>query len=449
MKKILLTLGVILSIFCISSCVPDKKQSDAINEIVNPDNKDETADGKKDETISDTTEDTTIKHVSAPDPIFTKNDSTITDTGTKTFTAESAIETVKAMKTGWNLGNTLDATYGAGLNSETGWGQPKTTKAMIDGLKASGMKTIRIPVSWSNHIIDSNYTIAPEWMARVKQIVDWAIEDDLYVILNIHHDNGGSPAQLQRGKGFYPNKLNYDESLRFIVNVWSQISLAFNNGYDEHLLFEVLNEPRLCGTNYEWWYDANSTECQESAEVLNDYNQVALDTIRNSGGNNKKRFVLIPGLRADLGCATLDAFKMPQDLETGRLILSVHMYSPYDFAMNKTGTKEFTPSLGSQLAQSFKILNNRFISKGYGVIIGEYGATNKNNLEERVKWFQFFIKYSRKYGITSCLWDNGVWDVSNTTDYGEKFGFYNRTAQTWYFPEILDAIMTEANASIQ
>ena len=369
----------------------------------------------------------------------------IKDSGSKEFKSNSAIDTVKDMKTGWNLGNTLEATGSRSLESETSWAQPKTRKVMFDKLAEAGFKTVRIPVSWSNHIIDNNYTIDPAWMSRVKEVVDWAIEDGLYVILNIHHDDWKDSSQMPRGKGFYPNKVNFEESSRFLVNVWSQICLAFNNGYDEHLIFEVMNEPRLKGTKYEWWFDGSSPECVESAVVLNDLNQIALDTIRNSGGNNKKRFVSIPGLRADPGCAMNSTFKMPKDYEPGRLILSVHMYTPYNFAGESPGVKEFTKKMGSELALTFKNLNEKFIKQGYPVIIGEYGATNKNNLNDRVEWFKFFIKYSRKYGMTSCLWDNGQWDVSNTTNYAEHFGYYNRRNQTWFFPEILEAIMSEAD----
>ena len=107
----------------------------------------------------------------------------VVDTGSVTFNGVSAMQTVKDMKTGWNLGNTLDAIGASGMGSETSWGMPRTTKAMIDTLAASGIKTIRIPTSWSLHLIDQNYTIDPTWMARVKDIVDWAIENDMYVIL--------------------------------------------------------------------------------------------------------------------------------------------------------------------------------------------------------------------------------------------------------------------------
>ncbi|MCR5188745.1 MAG: glycoside hydrolase family 5 protein [Treponema sp.] len=379
----------------------------------------------------------------AAKPVFNSKNA-VKDTGKKSFNSNSALETVNNMKTGWNLGNTFDATNGKDLYSETSWGQPKTTKKMIDTLAASGIKTIRIPVSWHNHLIDKNYTIDPEWMKRVKEVVDWAIAADMYVIINSHHDCWSRPSKMPYGKGYYPNTVNYEESERFLTNVWSQICLAFNKGYDEHLVFETMNEPRLCGTSHEWWFDKNAKECQDAAATLNKLNQVTLDTIRASKGNNTKRFVMIPGLQASPDSAFAAEFKMPDDGKNGtsRLILSAHMYSPYKFAMESPGVREFTPQLQNELTYAFKRLNDNFVKKGYAVVIGEYGATNKDNLEERVKWFHAFLKYTRQYGITSCLWDNGTWEVSGT-DYNEHFGYFDRRAGKWFFPEILKAIQAE------
>ena len=369
-------------------------------------------------------------------------DIAVKDSGQKTFNEITAINLVREMKTGWNLGNTLDATGGKkDLESEISWGMPKTTKAMIDGLAASGIKTIRIPVSWSRHIIDRQYTIDPKWMARVKQIVDWAIENDMYVILNIHHDNYSKNDKMPAFSGFYPTDKNYDESLRFVSNVWAQIALAFNNGYDEHLVFESLNEPRLCGTGEEWWYDQSSALSREAMTNVNKLNQAILDTIRQSGGNNKKRIVACPSLQASPESAMAYTFKMPQDYDMSkkRLIVSVHMYSPYNFAMEAPGISKFTPDVEKEFKNTFKRLNDTFIINGYAVYIGEYGATNKNNLDERVKWFSSYIKNSQKYGIACILWDNGVWKVEGN-DFSEHYGFYNREKQTWYFPEIINAI---------
>ena len=364
----------------------------------------------------------------------------VVDTGSVTFNGVSAMQTVKDMKTGWNLGNTMDAIGASGMGSETSWGMPRTTKAMIDTLAASGIKTIRIPTSWSLHLIDQNYTIDPTWMARVKDIVDWAIENDMYVILNSHHDCWEKPSAIPYGKGYYPNPENLEESLRFLTNVWAQICLAFNNGYDEHLIFETMNEPRLRGTDTEWWNDRNSKEYEDAADCLNKENQAVVDIIRKSGGNNQKRYIMVPGLRAAIDSALAQEFKLPVDDEPGKLILSVHMYDPFDFAMNAKGPVKFEDRFKKTLVMSFKSLNTFYVSKDIPVVIGEYGATNKNNLEDRVEWFKFFIKNSRKYGMTACLWDNGVFDGSNKD--GEKFGFFNRRTLKWQFPEILEAINT-------
>ncbi|MBB5219134.1 glycoside hydrolase family 5 protein [Treponema rectale] len=358
----------------------------------------------------------------------------------KQFSQITAAELVKEMKTGWNLGNTLDANGCTGLASQESWGQPLTDKKMIDGIAEAGFKTIRIPVSWSNHITGKNHKIDKAWMNRVKQIVDWAIEDELYVIINIHHDNYTSPSGIGYGDGFYPNMVSWNESMLFIKDVWTQISKTFNNEYDEHLIFELLNEPRLREHEHEWWMSDSCNDCKYGAQTLNRLNQVALDAIRKSGGNNSLRFVMVSGLAA-APHSVLDSniFKMPQDTESGRLLLSVHMYTPYAFAMQTPGETVLTESHKKEVNATFEQLNEKFISNGIPVVIGEYGATNKNNTQERIKWFTNFISESKKYGMCCCLWDNGDWNAANT--YEEKFGFYNRKEQSWYFEEIIDAIM--------
>lgn len=385
-----------------------------------------------------------LKEKFSAEKLFDEN-LAVKDTKTKNFSNKSVFEVTKEMTVGWNLGNTFDATASEKLDSETSWGQPYTTKEMIDGLVKSGIKTIRIPVSWHNHIINkSTYTIDPEWMARVKTVVDWAIDDGLYVIINAHHDNADNSYKMRQAAGYYPNDINLVESQRYLYNVWSQISLAFNNGYDEHLIFETMNEPRPAGTPCEWWFNSDS-RCLESAKCLNIMNQTALDAIRNSGGNNKKRFVMCPPLQASENSASSPFFKMPEDDEPGKLILSVHAYTPYSFAMEAPGETVFTENHKTELNALFRNLQKNFIDKGYPVIIGEYGATNKDNIEERVKWFDYFLTSAHSLGITCVLWDNGVWalknDASGKPDYSEGYGYYNRTEQKWYFPEIIETLV--------
>ena len=371
------------------------------------------------------------------------------DDGSKPFGAITGFELTKAMKAGWNLGNTFDAIGSTGMASEESWGQPLTEKAMIDGLAASGIKTIRIPVSWNNHITDKRtYTIHADWMRRVKTVVDWAIADGMYVIINSHHDNYEKPGAMLRAHGYYPNETNLVESQRFLYNIWGQIATAFNNGYDEHLIFETMNEPRPAGTPCEWWFNGD-TRCIEAAQCLNKLNQTALDAIRSTGGNNAKRFVMCPALQASENSASAYAFNMPQDIEQGRLILSIHAYTPYSFAMESPGARSFTDEHKAELNTMFSKLQKKFINNGYPVVIGEYGATNKDNLAERLKWFDYYVSTANSFGIPCILWDNGVWQVrqdkNGNPDYSEGYGYYNRLTQKWYFPEIIQTIVEASN----
>ena len=436
-KTLWLVIPAILTIVVFSSC---KKQK-TVNHNSNP----MTEAFLKSQAAASKNAQSTESEKSAVERISYNREKAIIDTGSKTFTERKAVEVVRDMATGWNLGNTFDATGGGkGLESETSWGQPKTTREMIDGLAKSGIKTLRVPVSWSHHILDTKYTIDPAWMGRVKEVIDWAIEDGMYVVLNIHHDNFDRDAKMPPLSGFYPSDENYENSADFVCNIWAQIALAFNNGYDEHLVFEVLNEPRLCGTNEEWWYNAASAKSKSAMKNLNKLTQNILDIIRASGGNNKKRLVAVPSLQASPDSALASTFKMPQDFDGSkdRLIVSVHMYTPYNFAMEAPGISAYSESVKREFTSMFQKLNNQFILNGYAVYIGEYGATNKNNLQDRIAWFHDFIKESRVFGIPCFLWDNGVWEIKDN-NYSEHYGYYNRYNQSWYFPEILDAINDE------
>lgn len=375
---------------------------------------------------------------------------------------KTAADTVYNMGFGWNLGNTLDATYDApshhavdgyygekfensGLATETCWGMPKTTKDMIHQLAVSGIRTIRIPISWHGHITDSNYKIDPAWMARVKEIVDWSIDEGLYVIINIHHDNVGAGKVTKKANGYTTTYNDKDLSKKYLTRVWEQICKTFNNDYDEHLIFETMNEPRIVGHSDEWWcprnWSASCPTCCETFDVINEYNQAILDTIRKSGGNNAtKRVVMIPAYVANPYAAIKGMnnglFKLPKDSVKNKLALSVHMYTPYNFAMNaRAGSSaKFTESLKNELQYHFNDLNSTFVSQGIPVVIGEMGATNKGNLEEREIWMDHFVKNARKHGMAIILWDNGS---PNNSDPQERFGFFNRKTLGWYFPSLI------------
>lgn len=347
------------------------------------------------------------------------------------FSQTTAQKIVPNMVFGWNLGNTLDAP------SETGWGQPKTTEAMIQGLVDAGINSIRIPVSWCHHV-DSKNNIKPSFMARVKEIVDWCIERDMYVIINSHHDNELKHAN----KGYYPSSEYKEKSEAFLSSIWKQISEEFKD-YGENLIFETLNEPRLVKTSCEWAYTPSCSACKDAMNCVNDFNQLIVDTIRASGGNNKTRAIAIPSIACSPDAALSKDFKVPVD---DNIIVAVHMYTPYNFAMQSPGTRVFSNSARSNLKSYFIRLNDKFISKGIPVYIGEMGATNKNNLEDREAWFSFFVSEAKKFNMCSFLWDNGSWEVYGT-DYNEKYGFYCRTEASWYFPTLIEKAVTSAGGS--
>lgn len=336
--------------------------------------------------------------------------------------ADNAVDFAKGMKLGWNLGNTLDAVGDGSLKDENAWGQPTTTQELIDFIKESGFTTIRIPVSWSKHI-DADYNIDSAWMDRVQEVVDYAYYDGLYVIINSHHDCDM----------YYPTEDKAEQGAKYLEKVWSQISERFKD-YDERLIFESMNEPRLMNTSKEWWFSSTDPEGVASIECIVKLNQVVVDTVRKSGGYNETRYIMVPSNAANADNALNNAFTVPTD-PANRIIVSVHAYSPYDFAMNAAGYKDWDGSRENELGFMDK-LADKFIDNGVGVVIGEFGATNKDNLEARVAWAESFTKKASELGISCILWDNGGIKVGS-----ENFGMVNRIAKGIYFPDLLEAYL--------
>ena len=316
---------------------------------------------------------------------------------------------------------------------------------MIDALVMKGFKAIRIPVTWHNHLIDRNYTIDPQWMRRVKTVVDWCIRRGLYVILNTHHDNcDGKEEPLKYGEGYYPLLKDAVESEKFIYNVWVQIATAFNRGYDHHLIFEGLNEPRMIGMTHEWWFDKNNDTCIESAKVLNEFHRIIHKAIRETGGNNAKRFILVTALSAGYDATVNSPFEFPDDKkynpDNNKLLLSVHMYAPYDFAMNPNMTmKEFTPEYRAELYEKFTTIYQKYVAKGYHVVVGEMGTVNKNNTQARIAWGKYYVEGCRKFQFSAFIWDNGYWDNTKTCD--DIFGHFQRTQLTWENGNFISALI--------
>lgn len=338
----------------------------------------------------------------------------------------TSIELASKIKVGWNLGNSLDAIGSSGLNTETAWGNPKTTQSMIDDIKAMGFNAVRIPVSWGQHC-DEKGRVDSEWMKRVKEVVDYAYNNDMYVILNSHHDNG-----YYRIGDCVNNEKRYKNSEQKMTVLWRQIAKEFKN-YDERLIFETLNEPRAEGSPKEW---VGGTP--EERTVVENLNAAIVSAIRATGGNNAYRHIMIPAYAATSNMSVLRTMKIPDD---DRIIISVHAYDPYNFAMNANGSDDFTDSDRRSLLNFFGNLNKYFVSSGRAVIIGECGCINKDNPEDRLEWVDYFIKGAKEYGIPCFWWDNNSRPGQKGS---ETFGIYNRSKGEWSNEEIAKALVAAA-----
>lgn len=343
-----------------------------------------------------------------------------------TVSSGNAMEFVKNIKIGWNLGNTLDC-YGSWIsgdtpNYETAWGNPVTTEDMIKTVKKAGFNAVRIPTSWGEHT-DQNNKVDEAWMKRVKEVVDYAIDNDMYVILNMHHENDWLKLT---------DKEKAAAQKRFKA-IWEQICKTFKN-YDEHLIFEAMNEPRTEGSAQEW---NGGTKAER--DIVNEYNQIFVDTVRASGGNNKTRYIMVTPYAASSSPSALKALKIPND---DRVIVSVHAYLPYNVALNAgSGDKELTDNYKREMDYFFKNLNDIFIKKGHAVIIGEFGTINKKNDAERIKIAKYYVSEAKKLGIPCFWWDNGGFGENGPN---ESFGLFDRRNLKWKFNEIVKALIASA-----
>ena len=359
--------------------------------------------------------------------------------GSTIIPENDALSFVKDMKVGWNLGNTFDANncdwLSDPLDYESAWCGVKTTKELILAIKDAGFNTIRVPVSWHDHI-DKDNNIDEAWLNRVQEVVDWIYDEDMYVILNIHHDDDP--------KYMYPSYECLDTSKDYLTDIWTQLATRFAD-YDTHLIFETMNEPRQKGTDIEWWIDdVNSDVAKEAFDCINQMNQTAVDAIRSvNSGYNTERYIMVPGYCASPEFELITAFRFPEDsLATAenRLILSVHAYTPYNFALNMSGTSSFDASSDSSTADidSFmRRLYMKYVVAGTPVVIGEFGALDKNgNTDARTQYAAYYMALAKAYGMTAVWWDNNALNTD-----GECFQIIDRETLTWSFPEIRDQLI--------
>ena len=343
--------------------------------------------------------------------------------------ALTAGEVVSQMKLGWSLGNTLDVQIAGTLKTlepetwETGWGNPITTPDLIKKVVDKGFNVIRIPVTWNDHlIVDENYKIVDSWMDRVQEVVDYAYDQGAYVILNAHHESW-----------YYPYYDNEEQATKMLEAVWSQIAERFQD-YDEHLLFEGMNEPRKVGTSMEW----NGGD-REGWEVVNRFNTVFVNTIRSTGGNNPYRILMIPGYGAS-AWEGIKHLEIPDG--DNKIIASVHAYEPYTFALDINGRGNWNEDTAA-IDMIMKSLDNLFISKGIPVIIGEFGAMYKpaeGNEKDRGAWAEYYTRSAAELGIPCVWWDNGAFAGD-----GELFGLIDRETYEWKYPLVVEGLLRGAN----
>lgn len=334
---------------------------------------------------------------------------------------------VRGMGAGINLGNTLDAHgKGTGYSNEiyeTYWGNPVTTRGMISAIKSAGFGTVRIPVTWYEHL-DANNVIDPLWLDRVSEVVDYVLAEDMYAILNLHHDDWVLPTE----------EVEAEVTGKF-CSVWQQLALHFA-AYDDHLLFEAINECRLVGTDVEW-----TAGNEEAREVVNHYNQAFVDTVRSCGGNNETRYLLIAPYCNSASPQALTDFLLPDDR---RLIVSIHEYIPYNFALRPDGVSEWSPQdekdtqeIDAVMASLHDFFTDRYIP----VIITEFGAANRDNLKARLLYTEYFVTKARANKVMCIWWDEGSRPCKNG-----RFEIFDRYQLTFKFPEIAELLTSLQSA---
>lgn len=339
----------------------------------------------------------------------------------------TASELVSEIRIGFSLGNTMESTIGKNNGEpyeyEAGWGNEITTKEAIQGIADSGFNILRVPVSWGEHLSsDGNYTIDSAWMDRVNEIVDYGLDSGMFVILNTHHE-----------EWLFPDEAHFDSNKDELTKIWTQIADRFS-GYNEKLIFEGLNEPRKRNTIYEW----NGGD-DEGQQVVNKLNSVFVETIRNSGGSNSKRCLMIPTYAASAMEKTFAAMTVPENDD--RIIVSVHAYIPYAFALSGDSSatdywSSSDPSCTSEIDNLMSNLKAYFLDKNIPVILGEMGCVNRNNTEARAEWAKYYVSKAHEYGIPCLWWDNGAYLGS-----GELFGIYSRSSNKWIFRDVMEGLM--------
>jgi endoglucanase len=338
----------------------------------------------------------------------------------------TSVELAAQMGTGWNLGNTLEA-----IGGETAWGNPMATHQLIDGVKAAGFNTIRIPVSWSRFSNAANFTIDTAWMARVEEVVNYALDNDMYVIMNEHWDGGWmQPTAAQ--KEYVNNRLGI---------MWTQIATHFRD-YDYHLIFAGSNEVMVDG-NY-------GTPTAEYYGAQNSFNQTFINAVRTTGGRNAYRYLAVQGFNTNIN-HTVAFFDTPEDVTENRLLVEVHFYDPFNFTLNGDSTITQWGNIATNAALTetwaneayvdaqFQSMKTNFIDEGFGVILGEYGAISRNDVPGQeafqLYWAEYVSNSARTHGLVPVWWDAGL-PLAN-----HSMGVFDRSTGAVANADLLGAIV--------
>lgn len=361
------------------------------------------------------------------------------------LTGLSAWEITDKMTIGWNLGNTLESTYWTDdptpAQSATAWGNPEPTQALFEEVKSLGFNTVRIPVTWYQHMeyndSTQTYEIDSDWMDYVRKTVDYAYDLDMFVIINVHHENWINVE--------YFNDSNLSKAQTILEDVWEQIADEFAD-YDQHLIFEGLNEPRQTYSSSVEWGNGDSY----SRSYVDALNSTFVSTVRSSSsGNNSERLLMIPSYHATDNYEALSNLTIPSN--SGNIAISVHAYEPYSFTMDTSEGHKYQAynQYGGYIPDTLTDVMNDLKSiqslKNVPIIIGEFGASDFNNTSERVLWAQDYMAQATKAGFVCVLWDNNV--DSNYTS-GDSFGYIDRSTNKPYSnaESVLSALISGAGA---
>ncbi|MEV6492387.1 cellulase family glycosylhydrolase [Actinoplanes sp. NPDC051633] len=363
----------------------------------------------------------------------------------------NASQLVADLGAGWNLGNALEASNN-GIPDETAWGNPVVTQALIDRVRASGFKTIRIPVSYLGHIgAGPNYTVNAAWLNRIQQVVDYAHGRGLNVLINMHGDG----YKTVTGSWLICDAADQTTIKDKYQKVWQQIATRFQS-YDDHLIFESMNE------NFDGQYGNPTQPCYSN---INAYNQIFVDTVRRTGGGNASRWLLVPGWNTNIDHTVGDGFVLPTDQHRSssipageqRIMISVHYYDPWDFtgqedgAITQWGAGATNPAKKSVWGQEdfldaqLKKMHDKFVTRGYPVFVGEYGSIDKTTYDSannryRADYAHAVVATAKKYGAATAYWDNG-WNGQH------GFGLFNRGSATVTQQGLIDTIMSAVSGN--